>query len=35
LILGDKHGFRVLVELRGLTGSSATGEVYSEQQVTP
>jgi hypothetical protein len=33
LILTDKFGSRVLVELRGLTGSSAIGDVYSEQQV--
>ncbi len=34
LILTDKFGSRILVELRGLTGSSAIGDVYSEQQVT-
>ena len=33
LILANGTGFRILVELRGMTGSSALGEVFSDQQV--
>ena len=34
LILANRDGARILVELRGMTGSSSLGDVFSDGQVT-